>query len=678
MKSGSISFQPRARLLKIIGEELISDEVVAIVELVKNAYDADATRVTIDFLLNDDNESIIEIRDDGHGMNLDLLLSGWMHPAGSSKRGDGPRRTQKGRRLLGEKGVGRFAADKLGRRLEIISRAPRFKEISASFNWDLFDDDEAMLSDISNQWEERSRFQEIRDHGTVLRITGLRDRWTERMYRKVVLKLARLRSPSSEHGGFDIEIRSDIFPDYSGEMNRDFLQASPYSIEAEYDGSGEISFTLKGQKLIRTPWSGGGGIPGCGPVKIRLYGYDLDTSSIARVGPVTETRAWLRLWSGISMFRDGYRVYPYGEPNDDWLRLDQRRVNNPVVRMSNNQVVGFVEIRRDYNPELLDKTNREGLQANSKFEDLRRLVHTVLQLMEAERQVHRGATRNASTTQISATPSVDALELIEQMANGTTKPSRTALRKALIILQEKERNASGNHQGLADLAGTGVVARSMLRDVSQEFDALQEDMNEVKTFLAGHRSRPASTALRAMEDSVRQLLSRLDGSGLIEASGNRGSVDIQVEARKCRDEVLHARLEDKNLRCKIHLKGGDLPRVHLPVLTIRRALFIIIENAIEASKQHGVIEIILQTDGNKVLIKVRDHGRGIPKKDQGHVFNAGFSRKGQSGMGLTVAKTILEATGGQIRIATSKQQKRGTTVEVLLPRKLSRATRVDR
>ncbi|HIK81446.1 MAG TPA: histidine kinase, partial [Planctomycetes bacterium] len=141
MKSGSISFQPRARLLKIIGEELISDEVVAIIELVKNAYDADASRVTVDFLRTDENDAAIEIRDDGHGMNLNQLLEGWMHPAGSSKRGAGPRRTGKGRRLLGEKGVGRFAADKLGRRLEIVSRATRCKEIAASFNWDLFDDE---------------------------------------------------------------------------------------------------------------------------------------------------------------------------------------------------------------------------------------------------------------------------------------------------------------------------------------------------------------------------------------------------------------------------------------------------------------------------------------------------------------------------------------------------------
>ena len=99
-----------------------------------------------------------------------------------------------------------------------------------------------------------------------------------------------------------------------------------------------------------------------------------------------EVRAWLKEWSGISIYRDGFRVWPYGEPHDDWLRLDQRRVNNPVVRLSNNQVVGFVEISRDGNADLADQTNREGLLQSRAFDDLRRLLYFVLQILEAERQ----------------------------------------------------------------------------------------------------------------------------------------------------------------------------------------------------------------------------------------------------------------------------------------------------
>src|SRR5262249_30492482 len=103
-RNGSIAFQPRARLLKLIGEELISDEVVAISELVKNAHDADAHRVTIAFEGVTGPDGSISIRDDGHGMDVETLLGRWMEPAASTKVGKGRQITRLGRRVLGEKG----------------------------------------------------------------------------------------------------------------------------------------------------------------------------------------------------------------------------------------------------------------------------------------------------------------------------------------------------------------------------------------------------------------------------------------------------------------------------------------------------------------------------------------------------------------------------------------------
>src|SRR5439155_1957787 len=135
--------------------------------------------------------------------------------------------------------------------------------------------------------------------------------------------------------------------------------------------------------------------------------------------PRMEVRAWLKEWSGISVYPDGFRVWPYGEPHDDWLRLDQRRVNNPVVRLSNNQVVGFVEIARDANPDLRDQTNREGLLHNRAFEDLRRLMQFVLQVLEAERQSRRHP-RAGKTVRASAMgKDIDAVPVaLERLARG--------------------------------------------------------------------------------------------------------------------------------------------------------------------------------------------------------------------------------------------------------------------
>ena len=121
-RSGVVEFRPRARLLKLIGSELISDDVLAVTELVKNAHDADASTVVVEFKGVTSAAGEIVVRDDGSGMDLDTLLGHWMQPAATSKAKPSSRFTRTGRRMLGEKGVGRFAADKLGGQLELISR----------------------------------------------------------------------------------------------------------------------------------------------------------------------------------------------------------------------------------------------------------------------------------------------------------------------------------------------------------------------------------------------------------------------------------------------------------------------------------------------------------------------------------------------------------------------------
>src|SRR5262249_4988507 len=130
-----------------------------------------------------------------------------------------------------------------------------------------------------------------------------------------------------------------------------------------------------------------------------------------------------------SVYRDGFRVWPYGEPHDDWLRLDQRRVNNPVVRFSNNQLVGFVEISRDGNPDLVDQTNREGLIHNQAYEDLRRLLYFVLQILEAGRQRVRHPSTATSVTGSQTGPQNGLAAALEKVAKRTDPKTRADLLK---------------------------------------------------------------------------------------------------------------------------------------------------------------------------------------------------------------------------------------------------------
>ena len=145
-KNKPIIFRPRARILRTLGEELISSEMVAVIELVKNAYDADATRVLVRFQGPlQKGKGSIEIIDNGHGMSFGTVLSAWMEPATYIKK-KRARSEHLRRRMLGEKGIGRFAAARLTNKLELITRRKSSEnETNAVFDWAIFDDERKYL-----------------------------------------------------------------------------------------------------------------------------------------------------------------------------------------------------------------------------------------------------------------------------------------------------------------------------------------------------------------------------------------------------------------------------------------------------------------------------------------------------------------------------------------------------
>ena len=211
LKSSLVKFEPRARLLKLLGGELIRDDVMAIVELVKNAHDADASKIKLTFNGTRSGDGEILVEDDGEGMGLEVFRTGWMQPAGSRKRKKEFHYTRSGRRVLGEKGVGRFAVDRLGGQVQLISRARgEATELVADFDWDEFDDGDRPLSDVQSTLTERSPERFSDNTGTLLKISGLRSRWTERNFRKLSSRLKRLISPFGNGDDFSILIKHHI------------------------------------------------------------------------------------------------------------------------------------------------------------------------------------------------------------------------------------------------------------------------------------------------------------------------------------------------------------------------------------------------------------------------------------------------------------------------------------
>lgn len=687
-QSGTAAFTPRARLLKLIGEELISDEVVALTELVKNAHDADATCVTILFTGVTGEDGEILVRDDGHGMDLETLMSRWMQPAGSAKGREGRRFTPGGRRVLGEKGVGRFAADKLASHLELVSRpAGAAQEIHAVFDWNEFEHDDRMLADVRSRWEVRPP-DWLDSNGTMLRLSRLRVPWNERLFRRLSTRLSRLVSPFGTGAkGFRIVIESDEFPNYSGEVTGGFLDQAPYRVEAEFDGLSTVKVRVNGAQAIEQVWTGSA--LRCGPVRARLFAFDLETDAIARIGPRMEVRAWLREWSGISVYRDGFRIWPYGEPHDDWLRLDQRRVNNPVVRLSNNQVVGFVEISADRNPELRDQTSREGLIHNEGFADLQRFVLHAMQALEAERQVlrhpggkqpERRQSKPAGAQELTGIP--DALERLARQADGDLGEEllRTADR---VRSQLATREATHRRMldGYSDLAALGHTASLLGRSVNVGLAGLRERVTSLRTTL-GRRAGADPVSLASSVAELETMLEQVSGQLALVASAGAGAarrrrgIDVPAELCRVRDGLWSV-LEQERAELQVQAPEGVLLRTEMRPETFASLVNVLVRNSLEWRYANRVLRMIatVRESGDSIDILFSDSGRGVLATLEDKLFEPGVSGNDGAGMGLTIARNIVTSHGGTISLVVDRRRK-GATFRIVLPRKRSRATAV--
>ena len=682
-RSGTIAFRPRARLLKLIGEELISDDVVAVSELVKNAHDADALTVTVSFRGVTGPEGEIEVRDDGCGMDLDTLLGRWMEPAASAKVGQNGMVTARGRRVLGEKGVGRFAADKLARKLEVISRSSGSPdEVHAFVDWDLFADGKLMLEEVENRWELRPP-RAIPRHGTHLHLTGLRSVWTERMFRRLSIRLARLLSPFGERDRFGISIESDEFPEYSGELRSDILDRAPYRIEARFEGSDTVSLTI-GSRSTQIRWNGQGELT-CGPVGIRLLAFDLEGEALARIGPRMEVRAWLKEWTGVSIYRDGFRVWPYGEPHDDWLRLDQRRVNNPVGHLSNNQVIGFIDIGRDANPELIDQTNREGLMNNRALEDLRRLVYFVLQILEAERQsIRHPVKRSLPSLNGHTNDGATVTAELERLAESAAPEIGRELRRIGQKIEEQFSRERMSHDRLVDgyagLAAVGQMTALMLPAVPRDVERLREDLEALRKAVAG---AGLSQHARMFDRLVGGLESITERVGLLHVAAGSGdrrrAIDLSAELEAFRKLTAHI-LESQGVKLEMECPQGEVIRTEMRPENFHCLLQVLTSNSLDwlRGKVGPRIRVTVTglPDGCEIIFS--DNGPGVAPEISHCIFNPLFScKEGGRGMGLTIARQLVEAHGGQIHLILDGRR-RGANFRIVLPRKRSRATIYDR
>ena len=394
-------FKPRARLLLQLGNELIRNESIAILELVKNSYDADATRVSLTMQNVDDVEKgIIVIEDNGTGMDMETIQNVWMEPGSDYKTGKTKRITKKfGRMVLGEKGIGRFAVHKLGDVIELTTRFANKKEIFIKIDWNIFNESK-YLHDVSIDIVQREpEVFKGKSTGTKITIKKIREPWNRESFRSLYRSYNSLRSPFDSPSSFDIKFKTNRENWLEGLLSwEDVKDFALFKFLCEIEGSCITKFRYefnpwknmdKLKKIVITEKNDFGktlkmvnknnesiDISKHKIGKIRFEGtiFDLDPKILElgmqeheSVGDKQGLRDYLKMNGGVKVFRDGVRVYDYGEPGNDWLDLDIRRVNVPTKRISNNLILSAVSLDRKTSLDLVEKTNREGFIENETY-----------------------------------------------------------------------------------------------------------------------------------------------------------------------------------------------------------------------------------------------------------------------------------------------------------------------
>lgn len=678
-------FRPRARILRTLGDELISSDLVAIIELIKNSYDADAQKIFLKIINpTDSTEGYIEIVDNGNGMTLETIQNTWMEPATPYKKRN-PRSERFKRRVLGNKGIGRFASSRLADELSIITR--RFEseqEVQVNFDWRTLDDDDRYLDEIEIDWKLREPteikpdgiFQVWREddsedeslsHGTILRMTGIRSSWDNKDLANLRIGLSRLVSPffnEDTDTSLGISIKLDL-PDTVDKDNDyigppDLLDNPQYKLYGYVDSQGNYSANIKTfNSNEEINLKGDFGIENkelqCGPFAIELRVWDRDPKSLnllaeALNSTIKNVRDDLNSIAGISIYRDGFRVLPYGEPNTDWLRLDLRSRLNPTMRLANNQISGHITITADDNPDLKDQSNREGLMEGEAFEDLKNTIKSFLKLIEERRYTVKRNERKSPEKEPERL--FDGFDLVNIKQH--VQKQGTEDKELLQLLKQKEDDLFDKVKQVQE-----VISRyRKLSTLGQLIDVV---LHEGRHPLAKIKNN-ASIALKYIKNNndlnsinVSQKLKEIhnhsdvlkDVFKRIEPFGGRKK---GVKKKYVIEDVIKETFDIFQSEIKLLQVGLSFPDSNTEIkfvkTEIQEVLINLIQNSLywiaNESKENRAIIIKLNKIINGIEILFSDSGPGINPEYKENIFDPYFSTKVDgTGLGLAIAGEII-------------------------------------
>jgi signal transduction histidine kinase len=706
-KENQYPIRARSHLLKLLGDELIGDDRLAIFELVKNGYDADATEVGIELGIATQQKRIV-VHDNGSGMRLADITDKWLELATASRRDDRRARTPRFRRQsLGEKGVGRIATFKLGRYVKVTTRAKGHPEQEINVDWDELVGQGDYLEDLNVTVLPNANPKIFKGSstGTRIEITGLRHLdWSRGEIRRLYRFVTSLASPFKTPDRFTVKLsvpgREKELSDMIGP--EDFLDQAVWKFDFQVakrgfnwnyefapphwqginprkeakqhdtlqlvaaDDTDRMADGKVDERVVLQPDH----LKGIGSITGQIYAYFRRPEVLSASGSSTQLKNWLDDQTGVRVYRDGVRVFTYGEPQDDWLGLNVRRINRPGGKVATNTVVAAIHLGLEDSTELREKTNREGFDQNAAFARLRRISTSVFEHFE---DVHAEDRRSLDKV-IKGTTEEKPIRFNEAISN-----LRTGLhKKELDKVFKKDLDAIAEEFGqLRDVmvnAGTaGLNLAVIFHEIEREVDALASAVERGLD----------SVTVREQIDHLYQLLHgfapllRKNPSRLVFAS-----------------EIVQGALRIRDSRFKFHKVTNSAPilqqeerdfRIKGPSNLLIGSLGNLIDNSLywarfrkERDKRSAPGSVLITTNSDRRtdsgFIAVVDNGPGflIPAERAIEAFNS--TRRGGMGLGLFFANQVMEQCGGSLTIHSAADLRD----EIAIPRAFDGAAVVMR
>jgi hypothetical protein len=491
-------------------------------------------------------------------MNAEALYSNWLTIGTDNKSATG-HSLSRGRILTGAKGLGRLGIDRLCKKLILYTKTKEMDTaIQLNVNWKQFENTSLSLSEIKHEIYEvelpiKDKYGEFfldKDNsGTRMLLLGLKDDWNEEYLEKLENELRLLISPFQSENEFSIKINTNNGDEKLEKTvsSEKFLNIAAWKVTASVSSDGFVSatftnnqkqFDIKYDQIAWGDWiKGKGEKPAFGPVECELHYLKQDHESLKKVDlKARDLQRFMALNRGFRIYRDNFRVRPYGEPSGkgDWLDIGYRKAQNPGgikqggFRIGPNQILGAVLISRNQNAALYDQANREGLVENEAFFQLRTFILKIIETFELLAHKDAAGDKNTDLSETLATILAKSQLETDEAINDLKKSISSTSRK-----KKKEKKRLSHIQVLKKLTEEIELARQKQRGIEAKYlEALRLEKRQLEeqkdtlsnlaslgilTVCFGHEIRQHSSTASADASELASLIN--------DAERGRGALD---------------------------------------------------------------------------------------------------------------------------------------------------------